>query len=363
MKKERIIFTVTNDLTFDQRMHRICTTLQDSGYDVLIIGRKREHSKQLPEKAYLQKRLRCFFNRHALFYAEFNIRLFFYLLFIKSHILSAVDLDTLPAVWLASRIKRKPCVYDAHEYFPESPELVGRKMIKGIWTSLEQFLVPKVDAAYTVSPSILNMFYDRYSMNFICIRNVPRFLSHKKLPAQHGYMLYQGALNVGRGLEEIISLTSATGLELWLAGEGDLSSTLREIADEKAPGKVKFLGLLSPEALKPITSGALFGINLLRPLGESYRLSLSNKFFDYIMAEVPQLCIDFEEYRRINESRDVALLVADLKEETLLPAILKLKEDEALRCRLIANCRKAKKIYNWEVEEPKLINLYQSLGK
>jgi len=148
-----------------------------------------------------------------------------------------------------------------------------------------------------------------------------------------------------------------------LAGEGDLSDDLRELAEKKAPGKVRFLGLVPPDKLRSITTSARFGINLLRPMGESYKLSLSNKFFDYMMAEIPQICIDFEEYRRINESREVALLVPDLKEGTLLEAMDRVNKDDSLRNQLIANCRKAKKIYNWEAEEPKLTAIYDNLGK
>ena len=68
------------------------------------------------------------FKKGPLFYAEYNLRLFFLLLLTKADVLVANDLDTLPAVFLASRIRRLPVVYDSHEYFTEVPELVGRKI-------------------------------------------------------------------------------------------------------------------------------------------------------------------------------------------------------------------------------------------
>ena len=46
----RIIFTVTNDLNYDQRMIRICNSLSQRGYDIKIIGRKFNDSPSLEKK-------------------------------------------------------------------------------------------------------------------------------------------------------------------------------------------------------------------------------------------------------------------------------------------------------------------------
>ena len=56
---KRIIFTVTNDLTYDQRMHRICHSLAAHGYDVLLVGRKLSKSVPLTQQTFGQKRLTC----------------------------------------------------------------------------------------------------------------------------------------------------------------------------------------------------------------------------------------------------------------------------------------------------------------
>lgn len=116
---EKIICTVTNDLIYDQRMQRICTSLQKNNFEVELVGRILPDSKEIIQQTFQQKRLKCFFNKGFLFYAEFNIRLLFFLLFTKFDIVCGCDLDTLPAALLAAKIKRKKVVYDAHEYFPE----------------------------------------------------------------------------------------------------------------------------------------------------------------------------------------------------------------------------------------------------
>jgi uncharacterized protein (DUF302 family) len=50
-----IVFTVTNDLTYDRRMHRICNSLAAAGYEVLLIGRKKTDSKTISENSFNQK--------------------------------------------------------------------------------------------------------------------------------------------------------------------------------------------------------------------------------------------------------------------------------------------------------------------
>ena len=68
------------------------------------------------------------FNTGPLFYLFFNKRLFLKLLFVPApSLFIANDLDTLPAVFLAARIRRVKLIYDSHEFFTQVPELIGRK--------------------------------------------------------------------------------------------------------------------------------------------------------------------------------------------------------------------------------------------
>ena len=96
-------------------------------------------------------------------------------------------------------------------------------------------------------------------------------------------------------------------------------------------------------------------------MGLSYQYSLANKYFDYIMAGIPQLCIDFTEYRRANNEFEVAILVKDLARDTLKVAIEKLVTDQDLYGRLKAHTEEARKHYNWDVESRHLQELYEGL--
>ena len=167
-----ILFTVTTDLTYDQRMIRICSSLVQAGYKVTLVGRKMKNSIPLNEKSFKQKRINCLFEKGKLFYTEYNIRLFFFLLFKKMDCIGAIDLDTILPCYFISRIKKTKRVYDAHELFCEMKEIVTRPVIYKVWKKIEQFTVPKFRAGYTVNQFIAAEFKKMYGVDYGVIRNI-----------------------------------------------------------------------------------------------------------------------------------------------------------------------------------------------
>ncbi len=366
--RPKIIFTVTNDLSYDQRMIRICNSLVNNGFEVLLIGRLRKNSIPLTTKKFQQHRFNLWFESGKLFYLAYNIRLFFFLLSNRFDIIGSIDLDSLLPCFLASRIKRKSIVFDAHEYFTEVPEVVNRPMTKWVWQALGNWIIPKLKYAYTVSASLQTLFTKKYGVDFQLVRNITKketlnntSLNKKSKYTDHPIILYQGVLNEGRGLEEIIKTMQLLPKgELWLAGEGDLSNQLRQLAiDLGLTNRVKFLGYLQPDALKLVTFQATIGLNLLENKGLSYYYSLANKTFDYMYAGIPALHMNFPEYASINEELEIGILVDDLQASTLKKAVLRLITDKDFYQKIENNCQQGTAIFNWAIEETKLVAIYK----
>lgn len=367
----RLLFAVTTDLCYDQRMQRICGSLAAAGYAVTLVGWQRPASPPLPAQPYAQHRLRGWCQRGKLFYLEYNLRLLAYLLGQRAAAWCAADLDTALPMWLRARLGGQPFVYDAHELFTEVPEVVARPAVQRVWRWVEGFIVPRARLAYTVGPALAQVFAQRYGRPFAVVRNVSRLRTDEPLPpapaaAPPGaYLLYQGALNVGRGLEPLLDAMPHVAGRLVLCGEGDCSAALRAQADRLgllASGQVEFRGFVLPEALHDVTRHAAVGIMLLENIGLSYYYSLANKFFDYVHAGIPQVLIDFPEYRALNDQFDVAELVADLQPATLASALNRLLRDAPTRYHHLAdNCRRARPQLSWQHEEQVLLKLYQGL--
>lgn len=370
-----IIFTVTNDLTYDQRMHRICGTLAANGYTVTLIGRSLPHSIPLKNKAFVQKRLHCFFRKGFPLYAEYNLRLFFFLLFARYDAVCSTDLDTLPAGCLATLLRRKKRVFDAHEYFTEVPEVVGRPFVKGFWEMTAHICLPFYKYAYTVGTALAHVLEDKYGLKFGVVRNVAMSAlssTHDADPEDSGReagagevkrLFYIGALNEGRGIEAAIeAMQFLDNAELWLAGEGDLSDKLRRLVVElKLQGKVRFFGYVKPDDIPELAAQTWLGLNLLENRGLSYYYSLANKFFTYVQAGIPVLTMNFPEYRALNVQHEVAVLLDEMSPGAVVAAVKKLREDELLYARLQKNCLVARKAWTWEQEEDMLLKIWAAV--
>jgi len=167
-------------------------------------------------------------------------------------------------------------------------------------------------------------------------------------------------LNVGRGIESLIEVMQFyPELHLVIAGKGDLEMTLKKMTTELHIDNIIFTGNLLPIQLKSLTQHAWIGVNLLENMGKSYYLSLANKFFDYIQANIPQICIDFPEYRKINSKYNFAVMAPDCSVSTLKTSIETLIKDSQYYDLLKANTVIASKELNWNAESKKLTHLYQ----
>jgi len=361
---KRLFFTVTNDLSYDQRMHRICTTLCEAGYDVTLIGRVLPTSLPGKERNFRQIRLRCWWHKGFAFYAEFNVRLLFFLWKNDFDAVCSIDLDTLPAGCIATLTKGKPRVFDAHEYFTEVPEVTHRPLVKLFWGGVERLFLPFYRHAYTVGPALAQIFSQQHGIAFRVVRNVP-FPQTTVVTATESakkILLYQGALNEGRGIEALIDAVSLLPphFELWLAGEGDLSQTLRARA-QHAGERVRFLGFVDPDTLKEITQKAWLGLNLLENKGLSYYYSLANKFFDYVQTNVPTITMNFPEYAALNQQYEVAVLLDNLDVATLVKTIVDLDNNLDKYLFLQKNCQKAALEWHWEKEKQTLLEVYEQV--
>lgn len=318
----RVIVSVTNDLVTDQRVHRTCTALTEAGWEVRLVGRKLKGSPEVVRE-YETERMRLVFRKKALFYAEYNIRLFVKLLLARVDVIYANDTDTLLASWMVARLRGKALFFDAHEMFPEVPELVGRKRIKAVWRGIEDLILPRIASskkmgAATVCESIAEIYEKRYGLKMAVVRNVPMRRENKSLAEsaesvekgnEKRMLLYQGAVNVGRGIEWVMSaMRYLPEYDMVVAGVGDEYERLRKEGEEI--GNVTFLGRMEPEELHRLTPKAKLGLSLLENRGLNYYYSLPNRIADFVQAGVPVLATDFPEIHRVVEGYGIGRLIA-----------------------------------------------------
>ena len=312
MAKQKIISSVTSDLVSDQRVHRMALSLSTMGFDVRLIGRVKKDSNSLSNRSYKAQRLNTWFEKGPLFYVEYNLRLFFQILFTKADILLSNDLDTLLPNYLVSKIKGIPLVYDSHEYFTEVPELIHRKRVRKCWILIERFCFSGVHLGLTVCDPIANAYEEKYGIKMNVIRNFPNTYDLDeirrndkqligKLPGET-LIIYQGSINVDRGLEEMIdAMPLLPKCRLIICGDGDvLQSLKKQVSKLECSERIEFKGKISFEELAYYTVQADLGLSIEKQNGLSYSFALPNKFFDYIQAGIPSVISSLPEMQKIN---------------------------------------------------------------
>ena len=362
MKPKRIVCTVTNDLNYDQRMIRICTSLAEAGYDVTLVGFKRKNSKPLVERPFKQVRLPIIVEQGKLMYFHYWLNLFFFLLFRKVDILCAIDLDTILPVYYVSLLRGKKRVYDAHELFTDLKEVIDRPAVHKMWTWIGNHCVPHFKNGYTIGDCYAEEFKKKYGVNYGVVRSAT-VLKPLQIPEKPThFILYQGWVNVGRCFEQLIPAMQFVNAQLIVCGEGNFYAQAQALAKQhNVAGKVIFKGYVPPAQLSDYTIQAYIGITLFEDTSLSNRLSLANRFFDYMHYGVPQLCIKYPEYERINGQYEVASLIEDPTTEKIAAALNKLLDDTGYYNQLQQNCLEARKKYCWQEEEKKLLDIYHKL--
>ena len=370
---KRVILSVISDLVTDQRVHRTALALHRKGLKVTLVGRKLKKSPILEKRDYSTKRFELWWEKGPLFYAAFNLRLYFYLLWNKADVLVANDLDTLPANYLASRFQKNELYYDSHEYFTEVPELVSRPRIQAIWKRIERWILPGIKHMYTVNNSIAGLYGMEYKKKIGVVRNVPfrnqgvNKLNDRNslgLPADKKIFIFQGSgINVHRGAEEVLqAMQNTEGLLLLFVGGGDVIDFLKsETLRLNLSDKVMFVPRQSMEKLREYTRLADVGLSLDKDTNLNYKYSLPNKLFDYIQAEIPVLVSDLPELRAIVEKYEIGKIVETHQPEKLAVQMMEMVKDPARFAQWKENLKLAASDLCWENEEVKLLEIFKDV--
>ena len=370
-KKQHAIVSVINDLYTDQRVHKVCLFLQKQGYEVTLVGRLQRNSTPI-DRPYRTIRMRLGVEKGPVFYAFFNLRLFFLLLFKRIDVLVANDLDTLLPNYLIATLRRKKLVYDSHEYFTEVPELVSRPKVQRVWERIEGFIFPKLNYIYTVNESIANRYHLKYGKNISVVRNIsPKWIptdvktkSEWGIPENQFVLIFQGAgINIDRGAEEAVeAMHFLKGVVLLFVGDGDVIPALKkQVESLNLTGKVLFFGKRPYHELLNFTLHADLGLTLDKDTNINYRFSLPNKVFDYMHTQTPILASNILEVRKIVEKYDIGQIIESHDPKFLAETIDAIRLNPTQLETWKSNCIIASNAENWENETRVLESFYPAV--
>lgn len=349
---KNIVVLVSNDHYTDQRMQRICTTLHNHGFKITLIGRYLGNEvvnygyevMLLPLKHVSGPRFYYELMRQQVKYVKNNFK--------TVDIVCTIDTDTLLA---GSKIKKYyQCkqVHDAHEWFTEVPELQGKWLKRQVWSWIEKKVLKKIDLGYTVSSKIATHYSFLANKRFHLIHNYPTLKQVIGTDKEYD-IIYQGAMNKGRCVQTLVTLAIANDYQVCLCGDGDEFDAIKEMS--KGHNNIHLKGMVAPKDLHEFTCKSRIGYNFYELISKSYDESMSNKTFDYMQAEIPQIIPFSKAIYGLNALKPFAV-AAD--KESLTQVIDELLTNKALYKELQQNIIALKVEYTWEKEAVKLIELY-----
>ena len=288
----------------------------------------------------------------------------------------AHDLNTLPVAERAARWADARLIYDSHEIYLE--RWLVTPLERRIWRRIERRLIGRADEVITVCDPIADELGRRYGIEKpTVLLNCPDLAaavpagSSGRLDelAQLGgsdepIVLYQGMIQPERGLEDLVE--AAKSLDrgvVVMVGRGVWMSKLQEEIDSSGLSeRVRMTGPVPPGELPSYTAGATIGVAPFDGKSLNSRWTSPNKLFEYLAAGLPVVATRLPVLESVVERYEVGLLCEPADPASLAAAINRLLADRELYERLRVNAIEASKVFNWDQESKKLLDVYGRLG-
>lgn len=191
-----------------------------------------------------------------------------------------------------------PVWADLHEWAPEERThiLSWRLLVAPFMVHLCDTYLSRVALVTTVSNGIVDLYRERFGVDAQLMTNAGPFRDipvHERSGegADEIRCVHSGAAIHGRGLEAMVEaftrLPERFTLDLFLVAAGDGGAHLREL--QRIAGgspRIRFNDPVAPAELPATLSAYDLGVFWIPPTHTNARLTLPNKFFDYVQARI-----------------------------------------------------------------------------
>ncbi|MBR6826482.1 MAG: glycosyltransferase, partial [Oscillospiraceae bacterium] len=287
----------------------------------------------------------------------------------KPQVIHANDYNALVPAYAAAKKLGCVLVYDSHEICVENvfakrlPSLFIRHMRRK-----ERKMCRSLDQMVYVSHAAADYFVKTYGIpKPMVITNCA--LAREAVASRDKHegfeILNHGQFYEGRGYDLMVEaaplLKDIPDVRLAMRGFGRIEEQLHKRAEELRTENVIFYPKVLVEELIPEATKSHVGVAITLPICLNFKLSVSNKLFEYAAAGLPVIMSDIPEHRYLNAKYDFGLILEENTPACFAQAVRRLREDRALYERLSANAVRLSHEVNWETEFRHLIEKEREL--
>ncbi len=285
-----------------------------------------------------------------------------YIIASKPDIIHANDLDTLVPCYKASKKLKCKLIYDSHEICAENNLLLPYKPYKEFVKKVEKYIIKRCDKMVCVSNAAAEYFEKEYGVkkplvvtNCGLAREI--YVSDEK---NDGFeILNHGQFTPGRGYDLMIKaaplLKDIPQIKLALRGYGRIEEELLKMKEDLKAENVIFYPPVKVQELIEYASRSYVGVAVTEAIKLNFKLSVSNKLFEYASAGLPVIMSDIPEHRYLNEKYNFGIILQENTPECFAQAVKDMYNNKELYDMYSKNALKLAREINWEKNFEKLI--------